>query len=261
MSRKLIMGGGQKEVASAANFFTMPQNFDEKSKQTAINKFGVLNEIVNKSFVTDDIREAINRAFKAVGINDLKLDFSDTKQAELFVEKKLNPNRPKKKLSTPPPNYPPSPPNYPPPPPPPPQSIASMPPSSASLPPPIMDINERIKQIIPQEEYNKDEGYKIRDTGENFTDETDPNEIMSAANNYIEVAGKIGTHPKYKENKDVKYEVSEINSAAAAFNEKLGGRSSELTQANTIIQTAKLRGGKRKSKKKKGTKKKKHKRK
>lgn len=88
MSKPMITGGSAKEVADAITFFTKKKDFNDKDKATAINKFKML--IKNKLIVDDLVRKTINDAFKKVGIDDLKQDFSDSKQAEQFVENKLN---------------------------------------------------------------------------------------------------------------------------------------------------------------------------
>lgn len=91
MSRKMLKGGNKNEIDRAVDFFTKTEVFTQKSKETAKLKFDALRNPINKDFVDDKVKDAINIAFKAVRIYDLNTEFTDDKQAEQFVENKLNP--------------------------------------------------------------------------------------------------------------------------------------------------------------------------
>jgi hypothetical protein len=98
MSKPMIIGGSAEEVVSAINFFTKKNDFNDKDKATAINKFKML--VKNKALVDNLVKKTINDAFVNVGINNLNMDFSDSKQAEQFVTNKLNPPLPIPPAST-----------------------------------------------------------------------------------------------------------------------------------------------------------------
>jgi hypothetical protein len=239
MSKPMIIGGSAEEVVSAINFFTKKKDFNDKDKATAINKFKML--VKNKKIVDDEKKGTINAAFVNVGINDLNMDFSNSEQAEQFVEKKLT-------ISTPPP-------------PPPPVEVVSPPaPTQPLSPVPTPDSSQLSVTLPTDEAVNADSiNSKLKALG--ISDQVnesaipegmDAAAIVSRINGLIPpIQALVGRYPSTEPIAET------LNEAIDGYNK--ANPKTQVNRVNMVTIKSKEGGGKRKRRKQ--TKKKKHKRK
>lgn len=124
---------------------------------------------------------------------------------------------------------------------------------------PEVDINQRIRDIIPAQDYeiNANE-YTIETPAYVIQSGEDPNKGVNVANDYIKVAKNISKIGDYSKLPGVTKALGFIDSAAVKFNEDIVSRGSKINKANRITISG---GGKRKRNKKIGTRKKQYKRK